>query len=126
MTKKVVKTRKKLWAGVKITKKVVKTRKKIFRQTNGENDGEVGDQSEVWQTGVYANEMIKEYFEYSLNEKISRYSETVNSTKLFLLWNFGPSQKKTEKENQKKELTHRNSRVCCTKQELPKKTEMIW
>ena len=108
-------------------KKLVKTRKKICRQTNGENDGEVGDQSEVWQTGVYANEMIKEYFEYSLNEKISRYSETVNSTKLFLLWNFGPSQKKkTEKENQKKELTHRNSRVCCTKQELPKTTEMIW
>ena len=89
-----------MWAGVKITKKMVKTRKKIFRQTNGENDGEVGDQGEVWQTGVYANEMIKEYFEYSLNEKISRYSETVNSTKLFLLWNFGPSQKKkTRKKN---------------------------
>ena len=32
----------------------------------------MGDQSEVWQTGVYANEMIKEYYEYSLNEKISR------------------------------------------------------
>ena len=89
-----VKTRKKL---VKMRKKLVKTRKKICRQTNGENDGEVGDQSEVWQTGVYANEMIKEYFEYSLNEKISRYSETVNSRRMFLLWNLGQSQKKNRK-----------------------------
>ena len=98
-----VKTRKKV---VKMRKKLVKTRKKICRQTNGENDGEVGDQSEVWQTGVYANEMIKEYFEYSLNEKISRYSETVNSTKLFLLWNFGPSQKKKQKKKTRKKNLH--------------------
>ena len=78
-----VKTRKKV---VKMRKNLVKTRKKICRQTNGENDGEVGDQSEVWQTGVYANEMIKEYFEYSLNEKISRYSESVNLIFIFKPW----------------------------------------
>ena len=79
----------------------MKTRKKIFRQTNGENDGEVGDQGEVWQTGVYANEMIKEYFEYSLNEKISRYSESVNSTKIFIFKPWAKPEKNSKRKPEK-------------------------
>ena len=93
-----VKTRKKV---VKMRKNLVKTRKKICRQTNGENDGEVGDQSEVWQTGVYANEMIKEYFEYSLNEKISRYSESVNSTKILIFKPWAKPEKNSKRKPEK-------------------------
>ena len=40
--------------------------KHICQQMNGENDGEVGIRAKF---GRHTNEMIKEYFEYSLGQK---------------------------------------------------------